>query len=113
MTDSEKVDCLVAEIQELYILMKEKAKDSRCSSETFSQCEKQNDAIRNMKIFMLLQYLRSAVELILESPYHGPLDNIQQPTAKASTVQTEGCPPVYEKMICDLEAKVREHVKFE
>ena len=86
MTDSEKVDCLVAEIQELYILMKEKARDSRCSSETFSQCEKQNDTIRNMKIFMLLQYLRSAVELILETPLQGPLDNHHQPMAKASTV---------------------------
>ena len=61
--------------------MKEKAKDSRCSSETFSQCEKQNDAIRDMEIFMLLQYLRSAVELILESPKPNPLDNFQ-PLAK-------------------------------
>ena len=57
----------MVEIQNIYILLKEASRDSS-ESVSQSQIEKENQAIRNMDLFVVIEYIRSAVKILLQNP---------------------------------------------
>lgn len=67
LTDGQKKDCLIQEIQNIYILLKDNSRDSKEESVTSSVVNKEDAAIRNMEVFMLIEYIRTAIEMILET----------------------------------------------
>ena len=54
----------MVEIQNIYILLIEASRDSS-ESVTQSQIEKENQAIRSMDLFVVIEYIRSAVKILL------------------------------------------------
>ena len=68
LSDSQKKDCLIQEIQNIYILLKDNSRDSHQGSISSSIVKKEDSAIRNMEVFVLIEYIRTAIEMILENP---------------------------------------------
>ena len=66
LNDTSKVACLIQEIQNIYILLKDLSRNSKHESVTSSLVHKEDVAIRGMKVFMIIEYIRAAVEMILE-----------------------------------------------
>ena len=65
MSNKQKVACLISEIQNIYILLKEKSRDAD-TSVTSSTIRSEDAEIRRMEIFVVIEYIRAAIEIILD-----------------------------------------------
>jgi hypothetical protein len=58
---------LHGEIQNIYILLKEASRDEE-ESVTRSRVKLENDAIRKMDLFVVIEYIKAAVKILLLNP---------------------------------------------
>jgi hypothetical protein len=64
LSETQKINCLHQEIQNIYILLKEASRDEE-ESVTQSHVKLEDEAIRKMDLFVVIEYIRAAIKILL------------------------------------------------
>jgi hypothetical protein len=64
LTETQKITCLHREIQNIYILLKEASRDEE-EIVTQSHVKLEDEAIRKMELFVVIEYIRAAIKILL------------------------------------------------